>query len=106
MKKLFFASIIALAFMLQGCASSPITGLFTSVKHPGTGSIGVVDNSVSAQKTGKSSCYSVLCLFAFGDCSVEAAQKQGGISKVNSVDQASTNIFYFYGKYTTIVRGE
>jgi hypothetical protein len=103
MKKLL---IFVVSITLYSCASAPIDSAINITTHSGNGSIGVVDNSVSETKVGEAACHSILGIVAFGDCSVKAAKQNGGISKVNSVDNATLNIFYFYGQYKTIVRGE
>jgi len=41
-----------------------------------------------------------------GDCSINAAAKQGGIKKISHVDQKVTSILGVYGTTTTIVYGE
>jgi hypothetical protein len=105
MKKLL--SIAILAILFSGCASSPVTGvLFTGVSHSGVGSGGIVDNNVKTNKTGTSTCMSILGILAFGDCSVAAAKRNGSITKVNSIDHRTTTIYLLYASYDTIVRGE
>ena len=101
-------SIAILAILLSGCASrSPVLGLvYTNTTHTGTGTGGIVDNKVKADKVGTSTCSSILYSIAFGDCSVNAAKRQGNITKVNSIDHQSTSIYIFYNSYSTIVRGE
>ena len=63
-------------------------------------------DSETASKQGKSSCYSVFALVAFGDCSINSAMKHGGITKIHHVDSSSMNVLYFFFKYDTIVYGE
>ena len=40
------------------------------------------------------------------DASIRTAAKQGGISKISTIDIKSTNILGLYGTYETIVTGE
>ena len=106
MKKTILASIGAL-FLFSGCATGPVAGAFTFTKHSTGGDAGVaLDVSASESKTGSSACRGILGLISFGDCSVDAAAKDGGISKVKSVTHDTTNILYFYSSYTTTVKGE
>jgi len=63
-------------------------------------------NSGVSSKTGEAQCISVLGLVAVGDCSIEAARKNGGITKVNTVDWDARNILGIYGTYKVIVSGE
>jgi hypothetical protein len=76
--------------------------VYTGVKLPmvAAGSAG------AATKTGETTCVSVLAVVATGDCSIEAAKKNGGITKVHSADWEVKNILGIYGTYKTIVSGE
>ena len=58
-------------------------------------------------KIGVSSNYSILWLVAWGDAGVEAAAKQGSITKINHMDMGVES--YLFGAYIrrdTIVYGE
>jgi hypothetical protein len=102
--------IAILAILLSGCVSSPsspVVGMMlTNTTHSGFGSGGIIDSNIKANKFGKSTCVSIMSSFAFGDCSINAAKKNGDITKVNSIEYISTNLFYFFSSYTTIVKGE
>jgi len=102
--KLFLISFAAL--ILSGCAyDSPVPGfIFTGTTFPSGDKVRL--DSETAGKQGKSSCYSVLALVAFGDCSINSAMKHGGITKIHHVDSSSMNVLYFFFKYDTIVYGE
>jgi hypothetical protein len=63
-------------------------------------------NSGVSSKTGEAQCISVLGLVAVGDCSIDTAKKNGGITKVNTVDWDAKNILGIYGTYKVIVSGE
>ncbi|MDR1850144.1 MAG: TRL-like family protein [Zoogloeaceae bacterium] len=98
-KVLALASLLALV----GCASasSPVMGgLYTDVQGPITATTGS-----GASKTGQATCKSILGWIALGDCSVDAAKKDGGISNVSSIDHKSTNILGLYATFTTVVKG-
>jgi hypothetical protein len=60
----------------------------------------------SKQKVGVSMCTSILGLVATGDASIEAAMKNGGITKIQHVDWNAKNILGLYGEYKTTVYGE
>ena len=102
--KLFFISFAAL--ILSGCANnSPVPGvIFTYTTFPSGDKVKL--DSETASKQGKSSCYSVFALVAFGDCSINSAMKEGGITKIHHVDSTSMNVLYFYFRFDTIVYGE
>ncbi len=87
--------------LLAGCASPvPVGGLFTDITLP--------VQATSAQggsKVGTSQCTSILSMLATGDCSIEAAKANGGITTVTSVDWKANNILGIIGNYTTTVHG-
>lgn len=103
MKKFKFVLALGAAVMLMGCAMLvPMGSVYTSVKLPMT----ATGNGGASSKTGEATCTSVLALVAVGDCSIEAAKKNGGITKVNHVDWDVQNILGIYGTYKVIVSGE
>jgi hypothetical protein len=98
-------SLLCLGLLLvNGCAMAvaPVNGFwYTDVKGP------LEANSVgTATKTGEATCKSVLGLVATGDASIEAAAKNGGITKIHHVDFKSWSLLGFYAEFTTIVHGE
>lgn len=103
--KLSIAGLGICALMLAGCAAgmgSPIPGqLWAEVKAPRLG----IGEAADA-KEGRAVCKSILGMVALGDCSIEAAKKQGGLSKVEYVDMQTKNILGVYAEYTTVVRGQ
>lgn len=103
MKKFRFVLVLGATVMLMGCAMLvPMGGVYTGVKLP----MAAPGNGSASAKTGESTCTSVLALVAVGDCSIEAAMKSGGITKVNHVDWSVQNILGIYGTYKIIVSGE
>lgn len=103
MRKIGLAFALGAAGMLMGCATTmPIGGLYTEVKLP----VAVTSNSSASQKVGVAQCTSVLSLVATGDCSIDAAKKNGGIAKVNHVDWDAKNILGIFGTYKVTVYGE
>lgn len=101
---LIFGLMIGL-FVLSGCVHNPTPAAVSFVTHSGTGTHPVNDD-VQANKVGKATCHSVFMLVSFGDCTIDTARENGGIHKIHSVENASTQILSFYGSYTTIVLGE
>jgi len=95
--------ILALAALFTGCATQmPIGFLMTDNTLP----MQVGDNSANSEKVGTATSLSYLGMIATGDCSIEAACKDGGITKISHVDRKVKNILGFAGEYTTIVYGE
>lgn len=70
-----------------------------------------IDNSVKAKplKTGTACVNNVLMLIAVGDSSVEAARRNGDITKVAFVDTSYNDFWFYYPffqKGCTVVKGE
>lgn len=83
-------------------ASAPVTGvLYTDVDYPVTATA-----AEQGSKTGEASATSILGIIATGNASVAEAAKNGGITKVKTVDVKATNIIGLYAKYTVVVTGE
>lgn len=104
MRSIRLIFILALTAALFGCASgiSPVSGiLYSDVKAP----LAVTD-AEKGSKTGTAVCKSYLGAVATGDCSIDAAAKQGGITKIKHVDFKTENYFLIFAKYTVIVYGE
>ena len=101
MKTGHLVGMLAIAGMLSGCASAvPVGVLYTELKLP------VTATSIAGKKEGTAECRSVLSLVASGDCSIETAKKNGGITKVSGVDWESKNILGILGEYKVHVYGE
>lgn len=103
MKKIGFVGALLAMGMLAGCASPFPQGIiYTELKLP----IDATGNGGRAPKVGTGECMSVLGMVATGDCSLETAMKQGGITKIHHVDWESKNILGFFGEYKVVVHGE
>jgi len=95
--------VLAAVVCFTGCATTyPIGGLYTEVKLP----IAVTSNNGKTLKVGTAECKSILALVAIGDASIEAAKKNGDITKVHHVDWEVENILGIIGKYKVTVYGE
>ena len=101
-KSLTLASVVAAAALMSGCAATPGAGaIYANQKSPITAT-----TNAAATKTGVSDkCTSILGLIATGDCSIENAKKNGGITNVSSVDYDRTNILGLIHTGSTIVKG-
>lgn len=86
-----------------GAVPVPIAGVYN-----GGTTLGAVANNgdVKPIKTGKACVHSVLQLVSAGDGGIDAAKKEGGITKVASVDYDFMNVLGVYGQYCTLVKGE
>lgn len=92
---LFFATL------LSGCGV-----IYTDIKTPML-TVNLQANADSQTKVGKASCASYFWVVGTGDCSVAAAMRNGGMSKIHHVDTEVKIIFFgIHEKYTTVVYGE
>lgn len=91
------------AGLFSGCATSqPIGGAYTKLKLP----VDATAGDVRGLKVGKATCKSYLAMVAIGDASIDAAKKNGGITKVHYMDWEVENILGVIGTYTLTVYGE
>ena len=102
--------IIFLIFiMVPGCLTfSGPTGqgiLITNQESP----LLVADSNVPSKDTlkiGKAECANVLGLFSFGDCSINTAIENGGISKIHYIDKELGSFLFIFSNQTTVIYGE
>lgn len=96
--RLALLPVAATALLLSGC--------YINLAAP-TPNLTVKLDANSAHRQGSATCTEVLWGFAFGDCSVDAAMKNGGIGKVHHVDSKTKIIFYgLYSELTVVAYGE
>ena len=96
-----FLHVAPLALFSCAYAVSPVTGfVYTDVKAPVTATA-----NGEGSKKGESCAKSILGIVALGDASIEAASKNGTVTKISRVDYTSTNILGFYSKFCTVVTG-
>jgi len=98
----------ALAVLVFGCGYAyPYGSLYTGASIPhdmdrnwnhGAGK--------SGDKSGESCATGILALAAFGDASLDAAKKAGGITDVHSVEYRGMNIIGIYQQGCTVVHGK
>ncbi len=94
--------IVFVGALLAGCATPQPHGvIYTNTVSPITAT-----SNVKGTKIGKATSTSILGLIATGDSSIQAAAKNGGITKISHVDYAANSILGIYGQYTTIVYGQ
>jgi hypothetical protein len=90
---------------LNGCAAygmAPVNGILMSdVRGPLA-----VTAYPTATKTGEATCSSVLGLISSGDCSIEAASKKAGITRIHSDDYHSKSTLGIIASFTVIVHGD
>lgn len=75
--------------------------LFSEIYTPGFATAGPVGSA-----SGMSSSESYVGLFARGDASIDAAVKQGGLTKITHVDYKAFSVLGVYARLETYVYGE
>jgi len=92
---------------LAGCYTAPVVppvgGIYSNYTAPLTADFNGQD--AQPDKTGMASSVSILSLFAWGDCSVRTAARQGGLYSVSYCDYHYKNILGIYQKFTVIAHG-
>jgi len=101
--------VITSACVLSSCATT----------HPVMSGIGVSAVTVITEpmflrkykmseglKTGEAQCINILGIASIGDCSINAAIKDGNIKEVYYVDREIMNILWIFGTSTTVVYGK
>jgi hypothetical protein len=102
MKALKLATLLA-ATLFAGCATNyPVGSVFTDVTLP----VSATANNEKGVKTGSAECLSIMSLVAVGDCSMDAARKNGNITRVTHADWHARSILGIVGNYKLIVHGE
>lgn len=100
--KIIMLSSLAAVALLSGCASqAPMGAWYTNAILPAE-----VQDNAGGSKEGISTCKSYFNLILEGDASIATAKKNGGITKVTSVDWETKSILGVISEYKCIVRGE
>lgn len=103
MKAIKILALSGIALALTACAAThPVGTIMTNVTLPVT----ATSNEGGSSKTGEAVCTSFLTMIASGDCSIDAAKKNGGITKVNHVDWHAKSFLGITGTYTLKVYGD
>ena len=98
----------AAAIFLLGCGYTyPFGVLYTGASVPhGVNRAELSGPGKSGDKQGEACATGILFLAAFGDASVDAAKKAGGITEVHSVEFHETNILGLYQQGCTVAHGK
>ncbi len=98
--KIRLPAMICVAFLLQGCLFANVNSTATSLNVP------PITNGEGV-KEGMATCKAMFfLLFAWGDCSVETAMKNGDISELHQVNQKVVGVPLIFAKLHTVVKGE
>ena len=104
MKKLALLTVLIGSMMMSACAVIPSNmAIFSPVAIDAVSpNQAFVNNNVKPLKRGEATQTGVV-LFSTGDAPIEAAMKNGNITKVHHVDYKTTTVLFLYTKQTTIV---
>jgi len=101
-------SVVAVALScasLVGCVMAPFQppgGLVAVTKAP----LSTDGNWKAGLKSGSSTARSCLGLYAWGDCSITAAAKNGGLKRVDYLDYDYLNVIGIWQEVTVTAYGE
>ena len=97
------AAGLAISF-LAGCAMTPVAPprgiMFTDQKAP------LFPASETGSLKGSASAHNIMFMAGWGDCSIQTAATNAGITKIKNIDYELSNYFIFYQKFTVNVYGE
>lgn len=105
MKKSIILMALFLSAVFVNMPAANATGLFyTQATYPviATGACADTKNL----KQGSSKSTNILYLFETGDAGIDAATRDGNISKIHFVDITEKSVFIFFRSLTTTVYGE
>ena len=99
-------AMIVTAGLFMGC-SAMVGGHAVGMLYSDyDGPAGIGAQNVQDTKKGEATCVSYLGMVAMGDCSLQAAMDNGGITRVHHVDYHNYSILGIIAEYTTTVYGE
>ncbi|MFO0671736.1 MAG: TRL-like family protein [Polyangiaceae bacterium] len=103
----FFAAVLAIG---TGCAAFggyPSGSVYNGTTTPhGMTKLEAAGQAKTGDKVGESCATGILMLAAFGDASMDAAKKAGGITDVHSVEFKSFSVLGIYTQGCTEVHGK
>ena len=105
MKTPAILAVACTAVLAAGCISAPFKppmGLYSEVSAP----LSTEGPIQIGPKSGEATEKTILGLVATGDCSIQAAAKNGGLKRINHVDYRYKNILGIVQETTVVVYGE
>jgi len=103
MRVLLCALALAGVVALSGCTARAIGPVVAAITVDEKGPVSM--GADTGTKVGKSKAEGILVV-GYGDASISAAMKDGGITKVHHVDREILNVLGIYARSETIVYGE
>ncbi len=110
MKKIISIAVAGTMLAIgTGCAGMgyPAGSLYTGTTTPhGVNRNELSGAAKSGDKMGESCSTGILGLVAFGDASVDAAKKAGGVTEIHSVEFRAMSILGLYSQGCTVIHGK
>jgi hypothetical protein len=102
-KKIALVGAIVTTAALSGCATNvPLGAVFTDITLP----VQATNENGTPSKVGRATCVSYVAMVSQGDCSIDAAKRDGGITEVHHIDWKVNSLLGIIGRYELIVYGE
>jgi len=105
MKVLLCVAVLAAMLVSSGCASMALGPVPSFITVDQRGPVAVGPATSMGSKVGRAKAEGIL-IVSFGDASIAAAAKAGGITKIHHVDNQTMNILGAYARYETVVYGD
>ncbi len=111
MKKIIMVVMCMLLLCVMGCVyppakATPLACGFIYSNMRFSGEQYNIANAQPGPKRGTSEMSDVLMCVTTGNASISQAARDGGISKIKTVEHEYVNVLLIYQKYTTYVTGE
>lgn len=106
LKGLTTGAVIAVTFMLSGCAYWPSSGnnglFYTNVTKP----VAILQSDATTVRQGEACSFGLLGLFASGNSSITAARSSVGITNITMVEERYKQyLLGAYSQYCVVVSG-
>lgn len=105
MRILVCVAALAGILLMAGCSATPLAPVVAAICIDQRGPVAVGDLSAGASRVGRAKAQGIL-IVSWGDASIDAAMKEGSITRIHHVDSECLGVLGVYAKYETIVYGE
>ncbi|MDD2941534.1 MAG: TRL-like family protein [bacterium] len=96
--------LIAPILLLSACAT-PLPGVGPGAIFTETTEAVSANNNIPSTRRGEACATNILGIVSTGDSTVDTAKRQGGITRVSSIDRSFYSILGVYAKACTIISG-
>jgi hypothetical protein len=105
---IFTCTVMGLLSSCSALISTPtgMAGLYANVTYPSPALAVECNANAKRDNIGQSTATNILGIINTGDISIEAAMKNGKITKIHHIDMKTECVLGLYAKKTIIVYGE